>query len=81
MGQINIIICSWVPLGEVPYTTTHWRFNYIIWERLKWKGVAVRLPAGWQCGSDRPGAFKGHRRVVLIMDMYDIAEAMLEVLG
>jgi len=29
----------------------------------------VRLPAGWQCGSDRPGAFKGLRPVVLIIDM------------
>ena len=31
--------------------------------------LATMLPAGWQWGSDRPGAFKGLRRVVLIMDM------------
>ena len=31
--------------------------------------LATMLPAGWQCGSDRLGVFKGLRRVVMIMDM------------
>jgi len=73
VGLINMTICSWVPLtachrGKLSRLLPAGSL-ITIWERLKWKGVVVRLPAGWQCGSDRPGAFEGLRRVVLIMDM------------